>query len=102
MKTKKPRTTRAQLRRRVQELEAQLVHVYHFADATLGRASMPHCMGSAVIVQLTALGGQEIINPVAIRDGLSDETIEALRADIRRSYERAVELAPRDPEGEKK
>lgn len=89
------RPSKATLERRVKELEAQLVHVYHFADATLHRASTNACIGSAVIVQLTVLGGQDIINPVAIRDGLSDETIEALRRDIRRSYERAVELKPK-------
>ena len=90
---KKP-VTKADLQRKVKELEAQLVHQYHFATATIDRASINKTMGSAVILELTFLGGRKVFEPVAIKDGLSDETIAAIKADLKRSYELTAELKP--------
>lgn len=90
------RPTRADLARQVMELKAQLAYNYHYADAKVGKASTEHMLGGAVIVQLFGLGGREIIDPVAIRDGLSDETIAALRKDIKRSYDLAVQFKPKE------
>ncbi len=72
------------------ELEAQLAHRYHFANADLHKAGTAHKMASGVLLQLTAIGGKEIITPVMIKDGLSDETIAAIRKDLKRSYDLAV------------
>lgn len=83
------------LERKLQEALAGQAHVYHFADYSLHKASTDHLMASGVIVTLTVLGGREICNPVLIRDGLSKETIEALRADFRRSYELATHYKPK-------
>lgn len=98
MKSKKPeKKSRDQLERQIFELQAQLAHVYHFADAELAKAG--DCLtGSAVIVHLTVLGGREITKPFAIRDGLSKETIEALKADIRRSYGLCTTFKPKGVE----
>ena len=90
---KKP-TTKADLWRKVKELEAQLAHQYHFATRTIDKAGEKHCAGSAVILELTFLGGIKVIEPVAIKDGLSEETIAAIKADLKRSYERTVEFKP--------
>jgi hypothetical protein len=90
---KKP-ITKADLQRKVKELEAQLVHQYHFATAEIGKASIQKTFGSAVILELTFLGGRKVCEPVAIKDGLSDETIAAIKADLKRSYERTVEFKP--------
>ena len=90
---KKP-TTKADLWRKVKELEAQLAHQYHFATRTIDKAGARHCTGSAVILELTFLGGIKVIEPVAIKDGLSEETIAAIKADLKRSYERTVEFKP--------
>lgn len=90
---KKP-VTKADLERKVKELEAQLVHQYHFADRQIDKAGMKKTFGSAVIMELTFLGGQKVFEPVAIKDGLSDETIAAIKADLKRSYERTVEFKP--------
>jgi hypothetical protein len=87
--------TRAQLERKVLELESQLIHVYHFADATIHKAGTSYMMASAVLLQITALGGREIIPAVAIRDGLSDETIAAIRADLRRSFSLGTVYKPK-------
>ncbi len=88
--TKKPKPTKQQLLRRVLELESQMAHTYHFANATLDKTSTKYLMASGVLLQLTGIGGKDLINPVMIKDGLSDETIAAIRADLKRSYDLAV------------
>ncbi|WOF44332.1 hypothetical protein KNJ79_05215 [Sphingopyxis indica] len=84
--------TKAELTRKLKEMEAQLASSYHFASATLEKAG--NLAASAVVVELTALGGRQLINPVAIRGGLSPETITALRKDIARSWDETTELKP--------
>jgi hypothetical protein len=93
-KVKKPKTTKAQLRHKIKELEAQLASTYHFAGCHIGKTSTDHLMGSGVLLELTLLGGRQAIPPVVIRDGLSKETIEAIKADMRRSYDLAVAFKP--------
>ena len=98
MKNKvKKSTTIAQLRHEVMELEAQLAHAYHFASAYLDKVGTSHLMASGVLVQMHFLGGKEAIPPVVIKDGLSKETIEALKADLLRSYNLAVVFKPSEP-----
>ena len=95
MKANKPaKPTREDLERKIKELESQLVHRYSFGAQTIDRASMLKLMGSGVILTLTAIGGKEIIEPICIKDGLSDETITALKADFLRSYNLAVMFKP--------
>lgn len=94
-KTKGP--TKADLARKVMELTAQLASTYHFADAALHKAGSP-LVGSGVLLQMNALGGRELISPVVIKDGLSPETIAAIRKDIQRSYELAVMFKPKAPD----
>ncbi|UTC29802.1 hypothetical protein BAJUN_01720 [Bajunvirus bajun] len=94
-KPAKPRKlTRAELARKVLELEGQLASSYHFATLELHKAG-DNLMASGVLISLTALGGREIIKPVVIRDGLSAATIAALRADMVRSYELATSFKPK-------
>lgn len=92
--SKKKTETRADLQRKVRELEGQLASTYHFASATLDKAGAA-MMASGVLVQLHALGGRELICPVVIRNGLSDDTIAALRRDMVRSYNEAIEFKPK-------
>lgn len=92
MSRPKPKT-RAELQRKVLELEAQLASTYHFASATLDKAG--DLKGSGVLLQMHALGGKELITPVVIRDGLSTDTIAALRRDIARSYDAATAMKPK-------
>lgn len=91
--TKKP--TRAQLEMKLREALAGQVHTAHFADAALSSASMQKMTASGVIITIHALGGREIVAPTLIRDGLSDEAIAALRADLVRTYKTAIALKPR-------
>ena len=83
-----------ELQRQLREAKAGSAHVYHFADKALDKASTKHLALSGVVVTMTVLGGRELFDPVLIRDGLSDELIAALRADLARSYELAVMYKP--------
>lgn len=85
----------AELERKLNEALAGQAHVYHFASASIDNASTDHLLASGVIITLTVLGGREIFNPVLIRDGLSRETIAALKADFARSYGNAVSFKPK-------
>jgi hypothetical protein len=89
---KKP--TNKQLTREVLELKAQLASAYHFAAKTLGQASTAKLMASGVLVQLTGIGGKELVVPFMVKDGLSEETIEALHSDITKSYDMSVMFKP--------
>ena len=93
---KKKVDTKADLQRKVTELTAQLAHTYHFADAELHKAG-DALMASGVLLTMHALGGRQLISPVVIRDGLSADTIAALRRDLVRSYEGAIMFKPKVP-----
>ena len=92
MKTKP--VTRAELHRRIAELNAQLVHVYHFAHRALPKTSTDHLMASGVLITMHAIGGRELITPVVIKNGLSADTIAALQRDLVRSYDLTVAFKP--------
>lgn len=79
-----------ELERKNLELNAQLAFVYASVYREIDKASVDKMMASGVLLQLTALGGRELISPVVIRDGLSNETIEAIKKDLKRSYDLAV------------
>ena len=91
---KKPKVTRAVLLRKLAEMEAQLSSTYHFADANLSRVEYPKLLASGVILRLTILGQNETVEPVCIRGGLSPETVDAIRADLKRSYDESIEFKP--------
>lgn len=78
--------------RKVYELRAQLASTMGAAFDDMVKAADYH--SSVVILTLTALGGREIVNPVAIRDGLSNRSVEALQDDLRRSFELATLVNP--------
>lgn len=92
--TKTAKVTRADLQRQVMELKAQLAFVYSIASQGIDKAGAP-LMASGALLQLHALGGREIIPPVVILDGLSAETIAALKKDLARSYDLAVMHKPK-------
>ena len=88
-----------ELERKLLEAQAQQIHNYHFASHELEKMGTTHWMGSAVIITFTVLGGRTI-SPVAIRDGLSEATINALQEDMRRSFDKATEFEPKGWIGE--
>lgn len=82
----------ADAERRVFELRAQLASRLGAAFDALGKAES--FTGSGVILQVTALGGAEVVPPVMIRDGLSPRAIAALQDDVSRSFELATLVNP--------
>lgn len=93
--TKKTKNQRiADLEQQLYDSQAQLTHRLHFASKSLGKLSTDRLTGSAVVLSISLLGGQRVFEPVAISDGLSDETIAAIRRDLARCYEKRVELKP--------
>lgn len=91
--TKPKKPTYQDLARQNLELKGQLAHAYASAYREISKAG-DVLTASGVLLQLTALGGREIIIPVVIRDGLSTETIAAIRKDLARSYELATISKP--------
>jgi hypothetical protein len=101
---KKIKTTKAELRRRIAELEAQSPSLTKLAWQSIDKARREAMMGSGVILSLTFLGGKEVFPPVMLRDGLSSETIAAIKADlfysdnlVRTLYTGVPPMAPKMP-----
>lgn len=93
--TKKTKAQRiAELERKLFEAEAAQIHSHHFASVRMDKLVTDKMMGSGVIMSFTTLGGGTTIGPVMIYNGLSKETIEAIKADLVRSYKYAIELKP--------
>ena len=91
------RETVAELRQKVSDLEAQIASRTAWACDEIEGAG-EKLIASAVILEIRALGGRVIVKPVAIRDGLSRETIAAIKADLRRSYALATIKHPKGGE----
>ncbi len=96
MKTSKlTKTDRiAKLTRELEEAKAYHIYRHHFASKTLDKFSTDRLMGSGVVLSLTLIGGRELFEPVMICNGLSKETIAALKADLVRSFNYATEMKP--------
>lgn len=90
--TKAQRIT--ELEQKLEEAEAYHIYRHHFASKALDRFSTDKLMGSGVVLSLTLVGGKELFEPVLICNGLSKETIAALKADLVRSFNYATEMKP--------
>ena len=84
-----------ELENKLRSAEAYQVHKLHFASYALDKISTDKMGGSGVIISITYLNGKPIVDPTAISDGLSPETVAALQADMRRSFEKRMELKPK-------
>ena len=84
-----------ELENKLRSAEAYQAHKLHFASYALDKISTDRMGGSGVIISITYLSGKPIVDPTVISDGLSPETIAALQADMRRSFEERVELKPK-------
>lgn len=82
------------LERKNRELEANLAHTYHFAQAGIIQAGRDRTMGSGIVVTMHYLGGKEVCPPFMLKDGLSVPLIAALCNDLIYSFDRAVEFKP--------
>lgn len=88
------RKTMKELNHEIDELKAQLAHVYAFASSELPRLSTDRLMASGVFMRLHKIGQSEPLISVVIRDGLSKRTINSLLDDFRRSYDLATAHQP--------
>ena len=95
IKIKSKKKSRADLQREVKELKAQLAHTNHFAAEELKKLGPDRVMGGGIIVEMATLGGRVTVGPFCIRDGFSKETIDALIADLVRSYNQVVIFSPK-------
>ena len=84
-----------ELENKLRSAEAYQVHKLHFASYALEKVSTDRMRGSGVIISITALSGKPIVDPTVVSGGLSPETIAALQADMRRSFEERTELKPK-------
>ena len=78
------------LQREKEELLAQLLHMQATAYRDMPKAGTRDMMASAVIISINALGGRPICKPFAVADGLSEDTIKHLMADIKRSMDQQL------------
>lgn len=76
--------TKKQLKREILELKSSTPQAYRLAYDNLINTSIDNNMASGVLLQITGIGGKELTS-VLIQDGLSDETIKAIKKDIKRS-----------------
>ena len=83
-----------ELERKLYESSSYHIYRHHFASKALDKLNTDKLMGSGIILSLTKVGGQEVFEPVMICNGLSKETIAALKADLARSFNYATELKP--------
>lgn len=83
------KVSRQDLKSRIRELEALSITNLRAASRDISKAG-DTLSGSAVVITVHALGGRQIIPHFAIHDGLSDETITWIKADIKRSIERLI------------
>lgn len=90
--SKKKKKTHKETKRELLEAKSSTVLAHVHASSYIGKCSTDKMMGSGVLLQLTGIGGKDLINPILIRDGLSEETIEAIKKDIKRSYDLNVEI----------
>jgi hypothetical protein len=95
-KPKKPKgPTKAQLQRKIAELEAQMAFTYPIASSDIRTCHTQRFMGGGILVHISALGSANpIVQPFVVRDGFSEDTIKALQDDINRSYNLAITIEP--------
>ena len=80
----------AELQRKVSELQAQSILSQSQAHNALETMGHNKLMGSCCIITIETLGGRFKIDPFAVNDGLSNETITAIKADIKRSLDLTI------------
>lgn len=81
-----------ELENRIQELESHDILRMMQAREEIKRLTQAKFMGSGVILHIKSLRGSDLVAPVMIQGGLSDETIAAIQADLLRSYEYRIEI----------
>lgn len=79
---------------KVDQYKSGAASTYHFAGAELLKCNKDRFNGSGVIISMKGLSGKELVMPFMIKNGLSNETINALLDDMQKSYDDIIELKP--------
>ena len=77
--------------------EASRLMTYRMAATNTASLLKKDFTASGMVLHVTSLKGTDLIEPVMISNGLSQETLRAIHADIARSYDWAVEFGPIKP-----
>lgn len=83
-----------ELERKLFVAQAYQIYRHHFASKALDKLNTDKLMGSGLIVTVTYASGEQAFEPVMIKNGLSKETITALKANLARSFNYATEMKP--------
>jgi hypothetical protein len=79
--------TKQALETKLRSAQAQHPSVYRDAIHRLHKAGKDAFLGSGVIIHVTRLDGTNVVDPFCIIDGLSEEGIQALIAEVRKTFE---------------
>jgi hypothetical protein len=90
--TAKKLSRTAQLAKDLLQSKAHDIGTLASANRDIGKANTDKYMASGVIITVQNLSGANIVEPFMIVDGLSAETIAAIRADIKRTYDLRLAL----------
>lgn len=84
------------LRRKLRNSEACEFTRKIYSQRNISNAGKDRYLGSAVIVSIVDLNGRTIIEPTAIYGGLSQESIDALRKDLKETLRHSIELSQKE------
>lgn len=76
------------------QFKSSLSSSYHFAGNALLKLNRNRYMASGVIMTISDISGKEVMQQVCFKDGLSNESINALLEDMQYSYDRGTEFKP--------
>lgn len=79
------------------ELRASSNWQYHQASIEIQKLVQSKFMGSGVIVEIRALGGKTLVEPVMLKDGLTQEFINLFLEHLVYSYELSTQFKPELP-----
>lgn len=79
----------------INEAVCSQIHNYHFASNEIIELNKDRFLGSAVILGgVYSLSGKQLVKPITITDGLSNNTINGLLDDIQSTFDHKIEFKP--------
>jgi hypothetical protein len=82
----------AQLAKDLLQYKAMDVMTLFMAYHAMKKVNKDKYMASGVIVTIQNLSGETIVGPFMVQDGLSAETIAAIQADIKATYDHRLAI----------
>jgi hypothetical protein len=93
----KQKKTKQQLKREIQVSKADNFYSLSKAFKNIDKCSSRNYMGSGITIEIKNINKQNFVvcEEFMIIDGLSEETIEAIKKDIKRAYDLKMSLIPK-------